>query len=146
MKLFSIFILSAFLSATSNWGTDFEKAKKIAEQEHKLVLLNFSGYDWCGPCIRLHKEIFESPEFTQVADEKFVLVNADFPRQRKNQLDKQLQKNNDKLAEKYNTTGVFPLTVLLKADGTVIKKWEGYPEEGKNKFISEIKSAANAVN
>ena len=146
MKFLSLLLLSTFLTTSTGWKTDFEKAKKAAKDEHKFILLNFSGSDWCGPCIRLRKEIFESAEFIQFADEKLVLVNADFPRQRKNQLDKQLQKNNDKLADKYNSTGIFPLTVLLTSEGKLVKKWEGYPEAGKDKFISELKNAVNAAN
>jgi len=146
MKFLTIFLLSALVMASSGWGTNFEEAKKVAKKEHKFVILNFSGSDWCGPCIRLRKEIFESSDFTQLSDEKLVLVNADFPRQKKNQLDKELQKSNDKLADKYNPNGIFPLTLLLTAEGKLVKEWEGYPEKGKDNFILEIHNAVNAIN
>jgi len=61
----------------------------------------------------MHKEIFETADFSNYANEHLVLVNADFPRQKKNQLTKELQQQNDMLAEKYNPKGSFPLTVLL---------------------------------
>ena len=84
-------------------------------KEHKFILLSFSGSDWCGPCIRLHKEVFGSNAFEQLANEKLILVNADFPRYKKNQLSVSQQKINDALAEKYNKKGEFPLTVLLNS-------------------------------
>ena len=77
-----IALFSSLLFSTG-WETDFNKAKQSAQSEHKLILLNFSGSDWCGPCIRMHKEIFDNNSFTQYADEHLVLVNADFPRLKK---------------------------------------------------------------
>ena len=120
MHLLLISLLSFFLSHTG-WETDFQKASEQAHKEHKLILLNFSGSDWCGPCIRLKKEIFEAKEFDTFAEQCLVLVNADFPRLKKNQLSKEQTKRNDSLADKYNAEGVFPLTLLLNSDGKVIK-------------------------
>jgi thioredoxin-related protein len=143
MKILSFFLLSVFLVASGDWGTDFEKAKQTADQEHKFILLNFSGSDWCGPCIRMRKEIFEADGFKKYADASLVLVNADFPRLNKNQLTKDLQKHNDHLADKYNPDGIFPLTILLTADGKVIKKWEGFPSLTPDEFVSQVKFSSN---
>lgn len=79
MRIFSLSLLLAFFITGSDWETDIESAKHKAQDEHKFILLNFSGSDWCGPCIRMHKEIFESEEFKNYADRNLVLVNADFP-------------------------------------------------------------------
>lgn len=144
MQLFSSILFSSILFLTTAWQTDFEKAKAEAKTENKFILLNFSGSDWCGPCIRLHKEIFGSEVFTKYADEKLVLVNADFPRLKKNMLSKEQQKQNDALADKYNSDGSFPLTLLLDADGKVIKKWEGFPSETPDEFTDDVKAAADA--
>ncbi len=144
MQLFSSILFSSILFLTTAWQTDFEKAKTEAKTENKFILLNFSGSDWCGPCIRLHKEIFGSEVFTKYADEKLVLVNADFPRLKKNMLSKEQQKQNDALADKYNSDGAFPLTLLLDADGKVIKKWEGFPSETPDEFTDDVKAAADA--
>lgn len=142
------FLLLAILFATSvngtNWLTDFEAAKKIAQEKHQLILLNFSGSDWCGPCIRLHKEVFDSEAFHAIADKQLVLVNADFPRLKKNQLPKEQQAQNDKLADAYNRTGSFPSTVLLDENGKVLKVWEGFPKGGTAAFIDDINAAINA--
>jgi peroxiredoxin len=57
------------------------------------------------------------------------LVRADFPRMKKNQLSKEQTAYNEKLAEKYNPKGKFPLTVLINPDGKVITEWDGYPKD-----------------
>ena len=91
-------------------------------------MLNFSGSDWCVPCINLRREIFESTSFKEFADNNLVLLNADFPRLKKNQLSKDQQKKNDQLADKYNPQGHFPYTLLLDAEGKVINAWDGLPK------------------
>lgn len=143
MQFLLISILSYVLSATS-WQTDFEKAKETAHKEHKLILLNFSGSDWCGPCIRLKKEIFDSKEFDTFSDQCLILVNADFPRLKKNKLSKEQTKMNESLADTYNHEGSFPLTLLLTADGKVLKKWDGLPPINSGDFIKEISTIFNA--
>ncbi|MCC6290368.1 MAG: thioredoxin family protein [Chitinophagaceae bacterium] len=143
MKLLFIALHVFALSTVSLWLTDFEQAKKEAEQKHELILLNFSGSDWCGPCMRMHKEIFNSEPFAQAFSKKLVMVNADFPRLKKNRLTAAQQKQNDMLAEKYNREGHFPFTVLLDAKGVVLKTWDGYPRQGSTAFMEELKSAMN---
>lgn len=136
----SLFLFALILLTTSaKWLTNFDQAKSIAVQEHKYILLNFSGSDWCGPCIKMKKEVFENEAFLSLATEKLVLVRADFPRQRKNQPDKEQIKHNEGLAEKYNPEGKFPLTLLLDQDGRVIKQWDGYTFSSQDKFIADLK-------
>lgn len=130
-----------FFWLTGGWGNNLEKALADAQPAQKLVILNFSGSDWCGPCIQLKKEIFESEEFKKFADERLELVRADFPRQKKNQLPKEQVKYNESLAEKYNPSGRFPLTLLLSAGGKVLHTWDGYPKDlTTDKMIKTIQS------
>ncbi|HVV05290.1 MAG TPA: thioredoxin family protein, partial [Puia sp.] len=117
-----------------------QEARQLAQQQHKHILLNFSGSDWCGPCIMLRKEVFDVPSFQSFADSTLVLVNADFPRLKKNQLPKEQQQSNDKLADQYNTQGKFPLTLLLSADGKILKQWEGNPGLKPAAFAGQIKA------
>ena len=145
MKFILSLVLFSFLSSSTNWDTDFEKAKTEAIRSHKLIILNFSGSDWCGPCIRMKKEIFESGVFQKYADQNLVLVKADFPRLRKNQLSKEQTKLNEGLADKYNPEGKFPLTILFDETGKPLKQWEGCPNESPEKFIVEINSFAHAA-
>jgi thiol-disulfide isomerase/thioredoxin len=115
------------------------EAKTISVKNNRPILLNFSGSDWCGPCVRLHKEIFDNYVFKVFAYDNLVLVNADFPRQKKNQLSKEQQKQNDQLADMYNKEGKFPYTVLLSPDGKILRDWDGNPKDGVASFIEDIK-------
>lgn len=138
MKLLSLFIVFSMLPI--NWEPDFNAAKKNAAQQHKLILLNFSGSDWCGPCIMLRRDYLENAAFTQMADKNLVLVNADFPRKKKNMGSDEQIKRNEGLAEIYNKEGSFPLTLLLDAQGKVIKTWHGKPEITPEQWTQEIQA------
>ena len=143
----SVLILGFLLQAVSfGWITDFETAKQTAKTEHKYILLNFSGSDWCGPCIEMNKAVFDTDLFKKYAEKNLVLLNADFPRLKKHALSHDQEKKNDQLAETYNKKGIFPLTVLLTADGVPIKTWEGFPRVSANEFIMQLQSIANASN
>lgn len=120
------------------WMGDFDSAKTEAVKEHKLILINFSGSDWCGPCIRLRSEILESATFVNYASNHLVLVRADFPRQKKNQLPKDQVKRNEALADKYNSDGKFPYTLLVDGHGKVLRTWDGFPNETPDQFVSDI--------
>ena len=144
MRFLLISLLSLITLTPIIWQTDLNISKQSAKEEHKFILLNFSGSDWCGPCIRMHKEIFDSEIFTNYANEHLVLLNADFPRSKKNQLSKEQQINNDEMAEIYNKNGVFPLTLLLNPEGKVLKKWEGFPKQSADEFTNEINTLFDA--
>lgn len=145
MKVFLFSFLCLLFVNTGEWQGDFEKAKTEATQGNKYILLNFCGSDWCIPCIKLKKDIFESDEFKHFASEHLVLVRADFPRLKKNQLDKKQTSINEGLADKYNPEGKFPLTVLLDAKGKVIKEWDGYPKDFSSALlIQDIEKVTHA--
>lgn len=137
MKLLTLLFI---LMLPIQWEPSFENAKKTAKEKHELILLNFSGSDWCGPCILMRKEYLESETFTAMANDNLVLVNADFPRKKKNIGNADVVKRNEALAEQYNKEGAFPLTLLLDADGKVLKFWRGKPETGVAEWTAEIKS------
>lgn len=143
MKFFSVYFIAASIFIAVGWETDFEKAKEKAAKEHKFILLNFSGSDWCIPCINLKRTIFENTSFQNFADSNLVLTNADFPRLKKNQLTKDQQKSNEKLADKYNPAGIFPYTLLLNAEGKLLKSWEGLPDFTAEQFILLIKETTD---
>ncbi len=121
------------------WETDLDAAIKMASEKNKTVLLNFSGSDWCAPCIQMKKNIFNHPDFISWSAENLVLVNADFPRSKKNKLTSEQQMRNERMAEQYNRTGIFPLTVLLNPDGSIRKSWEGMPKLSAAEFVEEIR-------
>ena len=145
-----LFVAAIFNSFTAvpgfNWLTNFDQAKVEAAESKKFILLYFSGSDWCAPCIRLKTEIFESTAFVEFAEDNLVLANADFPRLKKNQLEKTQVKHNEALADKYNPEGKFPLTLLLDASGKPVRQWDGFPQKSAEQFVDEIKKALDAVN
>ncbi len=141
MKTVIVSLLILLSGPISDWKLDFKAAKTEAVATHKMILLNFSGSDWCGPCIKLKKDVFESTDFEAFAAHNLVLVRADFPRQKKNQLPKEQVVLNEALAEQYNPKGSFPLTVLLDEKGKVVKEWEGY-QPSVSGFIAEISKAS----
>ncbi|MBO6200472.1 MULTISPECIES: thioredoxin family protein [Chryseobacterium] len=141
MKTIFTAIFLALFSVLANAQTRFEKAKKTASEQNELILLNFSGSDWCIPCIKLHKNIIETDAFKQLsADHILQYVNVDFPRSKKNQPSAEIKKENASLAERYNSKGIFPYTILLNSEGKILKTWEGLPSEDSIAFSNEIRS------
>ena len=142
MKLLTLLIATIIITNVT-WLGNFNEAQKEAMQEHKLILINFSGSDWCGPCIRLRKEILESDMFENYATQNLILVRADFPREKKNRPDKEQIKLNNALADKYNPEGKFPYTLLVDGTGKVLQRWDGYPNETPQQFVEQIKDTKN---
>lgn len=118
-----IIILFVFISSFSysqNWKTNFEEAKLEAIRDNKNILLVFSGSDWCAPCIKLDNVVWKSEAFKTEFEKCWVIYKADFPKKKANQLPKELVEINNKLADKYNKSGSFPLVILLDKTGKVI--------------------------
>lgn len=120
-----LMLLIASLGYSQNWKNTFEEAKNQALAENKNIVLVFSGSDWCAPCIKLDKTVWQSAEFKKESETNWVIYKADFPKKKANQLDVTLAEANKKLAEKYNQSGNFPLVVLLDKSGNVLGM-EGY--------------------
>ncbi len=99
------------------WLTDFEEAKQIASKNDKHIVLVFAGSDWCAPCIKLERQVLGTEEFKKNAKQNYVFIKADFPRKKKNRLSEEQQTHNNKLAEKYNRSGGFPMVMVLDKTG-----------------------------
>ncbi len=141
MKTLLLLIAFAY-SQPPLWRYDIDLAKSEAKKENKFILLSFAGSDWCAPCIRQTRDLFEKETFMQYASQSLVLVKADFPRSKKNKLEDAQIKKNEGLAEKYNPEGKFPLTLLLTPNGKVLKTWDGYKPTTPEDFIRQINQAA----
>jgi thioredoxin-related protein len=139
MKTLIGLLLTGWLAA-NGWHYNLDEARQLAKEQHKHILLNFSGSDWCAPCILLRRQILDNPDFQQMADTSLILVNADFPRSKRNQLNPQQQALNNSMADRYNSQGKFPYTLLLNADGKVVKTWEGLPNEKPADFALEVRT------
>ena len=123
--------------SAQEWRTDWDTAKVEAEQANKKLILVFSGSDWCIPCIKLEKEIWENSSFIQYAEQHYVLFRADFPKRKKNKLPEAIQQLNEGLASEYNPKGYFPLVVVLDSKGKV-KGQLGYEKSTPEAYIALI--------
>jgi thioredoxin-related protein len=118
----------------SAWQTDFKAALEKAKAEKKYVLVDFTGSDWCGWCIRLHKEVFDKEPFKSEAAKQYVLVELDFPHEK--ELSKELKKQNTELSEKYKVQG-FPTVLLMDGEGKVIAR-TGYRPGGPEDYLKQL--------
>ena len=134
---FSLLVLFSLSSFAQEWKTNFEEAKKEATNNNKNILLVFQGSDWCGPCIKLDKEVWSTLEFQNLSKNHFVMLKADFPRKKANKLSESLTIQNRKLAEKYNKEGFFPLVVVLSKEGNVLGKM-GYEKTNSTAYFKKL--------
>ena len=118
LLLFLFFFPTVIFS--QDWITNWDDALQMAAQDDKKIILVFSGSDWCGPCIKLEKEIWETKFFKDYAATHYVMVRADFPKRKKNALPKAQQSHNEQLAARYNPNGYFPFIVILDKQETVL--------------------------
>ena len=140
MKHISMGLLAGWLAfqagaAESDWMTDFAAAKKKAKDEKRMVLMDFTGSDWCPPCKALKKNVLSSAPFLDYARKNLVLVEVDFPRS-KPQSDA-LKRANSALQDKFNVEA-FPTIVVLDSAGRELSKKAGYGGEDPAEFIAAL--------
>lgn len=138
-KFLIILILFSFIGLAQKWESSYENVKIRATDENKNIVLVFSGSDWCAPCIKLDKVVWQSEEFKIESEKKWVLYKADFPKKKANQLSPEKSTENKKLAEKYNPNGNFPLVVLMDKNGKVIGM-TGYKNVSAAEYINLLNS------
>ncbi|HEU5070044.1 MAG TPA: thioredoxin family protein [Verrucomicrobiae bacterium] len=123
------------LSASAGeWLTDVPQAQAQAKKNNKLVLMDFTGSDWCPWCIKLRNEVFDTQEFKTYADKNLVLVEVDFPRKKAQSAE--LKKANAALERKYGIQG-YPTVIVLNADGKKVGEL-GYQPGGPKPFIAAL--------
>jgi len=137
-RLVVIVVLFALLKvAAAEWQSDYAKALTKAKAENKRVLLDFTGSDWCGPCIQLNKTVFSTKEFHAFADKNLIFVEVDYPKGKKQSAE--LVQQNEKLAKEYGIDEKgYPTVVLLDPAGRKIREFTGYSGETTNDFIAWI--------
>ena len=121
-------------SAKPGWLTSLDQAQKEAQAKNRLLLMDFTGSDWCGWCIMLDKEVFSKPEFKEYASKNLVLLELDFPRMKK--MPPEVIAQNEKLAVKYGIQG-FPTVVVFDSSGKPLGAL-GYQAGGPQAFIAEL--------
>jgi protein disulfide-isomerase len=115
----ALVLLTAIASSAgeSSWLTDYKKAQEQAKADRKLLLLDFTGSDWCGWCIKLNKEVFSQPQFKDYATKNLVLMEVDFPRAKEQS--GPVRQQNEQLAMRFRVQG-FPTIIVLNAEGKVV--------------------------
>lgn len=122
----------------SGWTDDFDKAVEKAKAEKKNVLLDFTGSDWCGYCIKLDKEVFDTAKFKAWAQKNVVLVQVDFPNKVK--LSEKVVKQNAALKSKYPARG-YPTIVVIDPEGKALLTKVGYqPGSGPDAYLEALKA------
>ncbi|MHA3773999.1 thioredoxin family protein [Verrucomicrobiota bacterium sgz303538] len=122
--------------AAAGWDDNYEKAVAKAKAENKMLLLDFTGSDWCGWCMKLDKEVFSQKAFKDYAKQNLVLLEVDFP-QGKRQT-RNLKEQNEKLKNEHSITG-FPSIVVLNPEGQKVGRL-GYTPGGPNAFIAKLEA------
>jgi protein disulfide-isomerase len=117
------------------WQQDLKAATAEAKKTHRVLLLDFTGSDWCGWCMKLKAEVFDQQAFKDYAAKNLVLVEVDFPKRK--ELPAEVKKQNAALAQKYKIQG-YPTIILLSATGKVLGE-TGYQEGGPEKYVEMLK-------
>jgi thioredoxin-related protein len=140
MKFIIILILTFSVNCfAQDWQTNLNEAKKIASKNNESIVIVFQGSDWCGPCMKLDKEVWSTPEFQKLSKDHFVMLKADFPRKKANKLSDEQTAQNAKLAELYNDQGYFPLVVVINSNGKVLGKM-GYEKLSPKTYFNKLTS------
>jgi len=116
------------------WITSVEQGQQEAKVNNKLVLLDFTGSDWCGWCVLLDREVFSKPKFKDYASKNLVLVEVDFPKRKP--VPDAARRENLRLAQRYQIQG-FPTIIVLNGDGQVVGEF-GYVKGGPDAFIAVL--------
>ena len=141
MKKLAICLLVCWTAAQVNaaeWLTDLPEALAKAKTEKKLVLMEFTGSDWCPPCKLLHEKVLTSKEFETYADKNLILVEVDFPNKKPQSA--ALKAANEALGTKFKIEG-YPTVILLNADGKELNKDMGYSGASPAEFIAGLEKA-----
>jgi thioredoxin-related protein len=117
------------------WSSDFAASKKQAAESKKDLLIDFTGSDWCGWCIKLNDEVFKHESFKAGVKDSFVLVELDYPKD-KSKLSEETQKQNAELGEKYAVQG-YPAILLCDGEGRPYAA-TGYQKGGPEKYVEHL--------
>ena len=138
LRTITALLFTSTLALANGWMTDWEAAKAKAKAENKPILINFTGTDWCGWCIRAEKEIFSKKEFQEYAAKNLILMEVDFPK--KKEQSAELKKQNKALDKEFKIEG-YPTIYLLDAEGKKISEEEiGYKEGGPEAYAKYLQT------
>jgi thioredoxin-related protein len=121
------------------WLTDYEAAKAEALKSGKILLIDFTGSDWCPYCIKLHDEVFQYNAFKEGVEGRYVLLKVDVPNDKSKQPAATIEQN-AKLVEIYGAQ-VFPMILLADANGIPFAS-TSYHEGGPKKYVALLNELA----
>jgi thioredoxin-related protein len=130
-----VLILFSAVVFAQDWQPTYTEALTCAKKNNIPLILVFSGSDWCAPCIKLDRSIWQSDDFKAYAKDNYVLYRADFPRKKNNKLSKVLSEQNSELADRFNPKGHFPLVVILNTNEKELGT-TGYKKIAPKEYIS----------
>lgn len=133
-------VSTTFAKAPKGWETDFDTAMSIARKENKAVLVEFTGSDWCAPCIMMSKNVFSKEEFFDQVSPDFVMLYLDFPTS-----DPDLAAKNQEYFDKYGVEG-FPSVVLLDQEGNVFDRFNATEFPETPLFVAHLKESLEKKN
>ena len=116
------------------WTMDYDAAVKLAGEKKLPLMLNFTGSDWCGWCIKLKDEVFTKTEFKKDAPKHFVLLELDYPRNKKQS--PEIKAQNAKLQALFGIRG-FPTIMLVDAKGRPYAR-TGYQRGGPDNYLKHL--------
>lgn len=137
LRTIAALFLTSSLALANGWMTDWEAAKAKAKAENKPILINFTGTDWCGWCIRIEKEVFSKKEFQEYAAKNLILMEVDFPK--KKEQSAELKTQNKALDKEFKIEG-YPTIFLLDAEGKKISEDIGYREGGPEAYAKHLQT------
>lgn len=99
--------------------SSMSEALPVAQKEHRTILLNFTGKEWCPACIHLRTKIFASEEFKAQAGDRYIQAEIIFPRlpEAVEALGKEQMSKNEELLNEYHITTGMPTIVMHDEQG-----------------------------
>jgi thioredoxin-related protein len=135
--LLPVLLATCAAAVAADWQTDYASALQMAKAQNKRVLLEFTGSDWCPPCIALRKNVFSTPAFQAYAEKNLILVEIDYPQRKKQSAE--LTDQNERLGKDYGIEEKgFPTIILLDPAGKTVREFSGYDDASTADLIAWI--------
>jgi len=135
-RLILILLGLGCMAQAGEWIGSYHTAKKQSIRQNKKILIFFSGSDWCEAGRRLDRDLFRTRAFQDLADRKYVLYNADFPKYTR--LGQETEERNKRLAARYGIHR-FPAVVVVEPRfGSLLVKQIGVTETTPKQLLDKL--------
>jgi len=145
-----LFFIPSFLNSTvevkerdffsTKWLNDFKTALKLSSEQNLPILANFTGSDWCGVCIMMDQQVFNTKDFNQWAEGNVILLRIDYP---ETKVLPEAEKTQNEWLGRFYRIQEYPTNYLLNEKGDVLAKLEdGY---NVKQWIDNIASKLSSI-